>query len=76
MMPALAMDRVCCSYEGDGEGGGEGEGEGGGVGGYHDFMQHRAGAVIHLVKLIDATDPVVTEHQRSPVTMTTSTSGR
>ena len=30
---------------------------------YHDFMKNGSGAVIHLVKLINTADPVVTQNQ-------------
>ena len=29
---------------------------------YHDFMQNRASTLIHLIKLIDAADTIVTQH--------------
>ena len=30
---------------------------------YHDFMKHRPGTFIHLVKFINAADAIVTQHQ-------------
>lgn len=31
----------------------------------HNFVQHRARTVVHLIELVDATDTVVGEHQRA-----------
>ncbi len=38
-------------------------GGGGGAAVYHDFMKDSSSAVSHLVKLIDAADASITEHQ-------------
>ena len=30
---------------------------------YHDFMEDGSCAVVHLIKLINTADPIITEHQ-------------
>lgn len=73
MMPALAIDSVCCSYKH------RFTGINGGFRkptnwvkfgqewrAYHNFMKHRPRAFIHLVKFINATYTIIAQNQSSP----------
>lgn len=57
MIPALAMDTVCCSYI-------EISFYAGNVGKdpYHDFMKHTSSGIGHLIEFIDTADTTVTEY--------------